>query len=442
MLVKVVSSVFYVGLITLVVAQVVRSGGLQRALWAGTALAVGSPMGVRWLTDGMETSLVALMSVALPLIVYRAGASPSTSLRYAGLLVLGAALFLLRIEMLLLIAAASIGLWLRRLENRNATQPLGVRVRQLLAIALRNSGLLVGATACAVLVYIALGQLLPDAAVAKSVAGGDGIDALRRIGSSTASSLTLGVGLSAVWAASAVSAVYAAWPRRIALLSVVLLNAVIVVVAVGVAVRGQEVAGFRNMIWVLLFMVGWNIASAPATILLPEGFRGLLSWRATVGRLVLLGAIVLLAAAWVVEAYVVERIVSDRAQAYTDMRTQGLDRLSGLPGVAFDIGFVSYFTEGAICDLSGLVNGPEMASLSEDGRAARCAERVPVFAFVTPSQATFLHEYVDMSRWTVCYRYLFTNLRIPEPHYLLVEPSLAERMCPQSVSTYGEAGLG
>ena len=79
LLVKIVSSVFYVALLALVVAQAARTGGVQRALWASTALALASPMGVRWLTDGMETSLVALTSVALPLIAGRDGASTSTS---------------------------------------------------------------------------------------------------------------------------------------------------------------------------------------------------------------------------------------------------------------------------------------------------------------------------------------------------------------------------
>ena len=336
----------------------------------------------------------------------------------------------------LLIAAASISLWLHRIGTQGGSGQPRKWTRGLSDIALRDSGLVIGAVACAFFVYAIFGQLLPDTAVAKSATGGDGLDALRRIGASTASSLTLGVGLVAVWAASMLSALHAAWPRRNALLRLLVINAVIVVIALGVAVRGQEVAGFRNIVWGLLFMVSYNIASAPATML-PEPVNGLLSWRTMTGRFVTLILIAWLVAAWAVEGYFVERIVRDRSQAFTDMRAQELDRLSGLPGVAFDIGFASYFTEGAICDLSGLVNGPVAARLSGDDRAGRCAEREPVFAFVTPSQAAFLHKYVEMSGWAVCHKYLFTNLRIPEPHYLLVEPDLAEQICPQPLSTYG-----
>ena len=219
-------------------------------------------------------------------------------------------------------------------------------------------------------------------------------------------------------------------------------NAVIVVLFLGVAVRGQEVAGFRNVMWALLFMTAWNVASIPATIQLPGKIRRALSWRTLAGRTAILGALGLLVTAWAVEGYFVKRIVDDRSRAYSDMRSQKLDRLADLPGVAFDIGFVGYFTDGAICDLNGLVNGPEAARLSEDERAARCAEQSPVFAFLTPSQAGFVQKYVDMSTWAVCHRYEFTNLRVPEPHYLLVEPHLAERICPQPASTYGEADLG
>ncbi len=439
--VKVVSCVFYLGLVTLVSARAVRSAGLQRALWAGIAMAVVSPMGVRWLTDGMETSLVAIMSVALPLIAYRASASPSTPLRYAGLSLLGAALFLLRIEMGLLVVAASACLWLRRLDTKGETPPLGLSAYRLARIALSDSGLLVGAVTCALVVYVVFGQVLPDTAVAKSAVGGVD-DALRRLGSSTASSLTLGAGLSALWAVSAASAAHAAWTGRRGALALVAANAVIVVLFLGVAVPGQEVAGFRNVMWALLFMASWNIASSPQTVQIPERVRTALSLRGVAGKVVMLGALGLLAAAWAVEGHLVKRIVDDRSGAYADMRSQKLDRLADLPGVAFDIGFVGYFTEGAICDLNGLVNGPEAARLSEDERAARCAEQSPVFAFVTPSQAGFVQKYVDMSTWAVCHRYEFTNLRVPEPHYLIVEPHLAERICPQPASTYGEADLG
>ena len=441
LVVKVVSCVFYLGLVTLVSARAVRSAGLQRALWAGIAMAVVSPMGVRWLTDGMETSLVAIMSVALPLIVYRASASPSTPLGYAGLSLLGAALFLLRIEMGLLVVAASVCLWLRRLDTRGETLPLGLSAYRLARIALSDSGLLAGAVTCALVVYVVFGQVLPDTAVAKSAVGGVD-DALRRLGSSTASSLTLGAGLSALWAVSAASAAHAAWTGRRGALALVAANAVIVVLFLGVAVRGQEVAGFRNVMWALLFMASWNIASSPQTVQIPERVRTALSLRGVAGKVVMLGALGLLAAAWAVEGHLVKRIVDDRSGAYADMRSQKLDRLADLPGVAFDIGFVGYFTDGAICDLNGLVNGPEAARLSEDERAARCAEQSPVFAFLTPSQAGFVQKYVDMSTWAVCHRYEFTNLRVPEPHYLLVEPHLAERICPQPASTYGEADLG
>ena len=225
-------------------------------------MAVVSPMGVRWLTDGMETSLVAIMSVALPLIAYRASASPSTPLRYAGLSLLGAALFLLRIEMGLLVVAASACLWLRRLDTKGETPTLGLSAYRLARIALSDSGLLVGAVTCALVVYVVFGQVLPDTAVAKSAVWGVD-DALRRLGSSTASSLTLGAGLSALWAVSAASAAHAAWTGRRGALALVAANAVIVVLFLGVAVRGQEIAGFRNVIWALLFMTTWNVASIP-----------------------------------------------------------------------------------------------------------------------------------------------------------------------------------
>ena len=61
----------------------------------------------------------------------------------------------------------------------------------------------------------------------------------------------------------------------------------------------------------------------------------------------------------------------------------------------------------------------------------------PVFAFLIASR---ICAYVDMSTWAVCHRYEFTNLRVPEPHYLLV--ASGETHMPAARVCYGDAGLG
>lgn len=440
--VKVVSSVFYLALLALVVWQAIGAKGLPRALWTAMGLALISPMGVRWLTDGMETSLVAAVSVALPLVAYRAAASPASSAaRYAALALFGGLLFMLRVEMGLLVAFASVGLWLQRLEaSRGQSSPAPPRYR-LATIAVRESHLLAGALAGALVVYLAFGQLLPDTAVAKSAGAVGLLDGLRNLASPIASSLTLGVGLSLTWATSALTALKATLEDKRGLWSLVAVNAVLLVLLVGIAVRGQQLAGFRNVMWALLFMSAWNILRVPRAFQIPGWLRDAVAWRTGKGKVVVAVALAGLVAAWAVEGYFVKRIVDDRSHALLDMRSHGLERLTGRPGVAFDIGFVAYFSQAAICDVHGLVNGREFARLTQPERAARCAERSPVFAFATPSQAAFVGRYVDMDSWTVCHRYLFTNFRVPEAHYLLIEPRLAQEICSQPSSKYGETPL-
>src|SRR5690242_10389373 len=68
---KILSVVAYVALVVLVTLLAKRSVGLERWSWAALAALTLSPMGIRWLTDGMETSLSVILALALGIAAIR-----------------------------------------------------------------------------------------------------------------------------------------------------------------------------------------------------------------------------------------------------------------------------------------------------------------------------------------------------------------------------------
>ena len=284
-------------------------------------------------------------------------------------------------------------------------------------------------------------QLLPDTAVAKSGAEFGLADGVRRILNPIASSLTLGLGLLLVWLISTLAAFKHSLDRRQGLWLLITVNSLFLVLFGAIVIRGQAVEGVRHVVWVLIYVIAWTIMQCPAAFGPVVGAPSRFMTGKNTARAGVIAILVIISVGWAVEGYHVARIVRDRSQAFLEMRSQGLDTLSGRPGVAFDVGFVSYFSKGLMCDVKGLVNGNDFAKLSREGRAERCAAKSPEFAFVTPSQAGFLDKYLTMDTWVVCYRYEFTNLRATEPHYLLVEPEVAAGFCPKLALSYGNVDL-
>src|SRR5207302_5493105 len=89
-----------------------RRDRFRNALWTGLLIVLLSPMAFRWLCDGMETSLTVLAATALGGLAYRLAHDPTRSAaRYAALVFLGSVTVLLRIELSLLVATASVATW-------------------------------------------------------------------------------------------------------------------------------------------------------------------------------------------------------------------------------------------------------------------------------------------------------------------------------------------
>ncbi len=255
MLPKAVSVVSYLLLIVVLLLLARRAAPRTppRLICLGLLLTALSPMGVRWLSDGMETGMVLLAVVLLAWLVSSEEERQSATLgSYLAVALAGAALVLLRVELASLAGLATCIVIAKRLQAGRFQWPPGRLVWQ-------GTALLTGAILALVGMRLMLGSFLPDTALAKS--GLPRLTPLGEIPTVIASSLIIGVGstvlailsgfllLRELIAKRATMPEFAAWAFGNASFPLILLLA---------CIRGQGIQGVRYVLWPLFFSTAWN----------------------------------------------------------------------------------------------------------------------------------------------------------------------------------------
>jgi hypothetical protein len=364
-----------------------------QAIIVALLVLVLSPFGVKWLTDGMETSLAVLLALLL------ATTLDGEHRRPLGVGLIALLCVLIRPELVALAAVTALG-HLMRSSRR-------------LALAATVGGLVAMAA-----LYGAFGTLWSDAAVAKERYGYSLAEFLELLASVTAGAGLLGVGLVLAWLGLVGITIRTAWRRDRALL---LGELSFLLVLVAIAGRGQAVEGIRPLLPFLAFSLACGVALVRRCVA-PRPVRARL----------LLPLAGVAAGAWTVDAFAFDRIVRVQAQSMEAMRTRDWSALRDRTGVAWDVGYLAYFSKAAVCDAQGLINGPDFARLSLPERLRQCAW-VAEFAFVDPPRFHILTTALDMSGWRVCGRFDFAHRTGPVNVYLIVAPQLARTpLCPDS----------
>ncbi|HEY4381284.1 MAG TPA: hypothetical protein VGN01_13115 [Acidobacteriaceae bacterium] len=398
------SSLLYVGILALLrsvthspllpkaVSLIAYAGLLGLAFWIerlnrmalALVFVLVSPFAVRWLTDGMETSLACFLAMAFAILLYRRS-SP--------------------------IALASVALCLSLLR---VDQTLLVAFGVLLLIDqkqwLRAASVCVGSGLSLAFIQLTMGHLLPDTALAKE--GLPFFLVLQIAVHEIAATLSFGLGLCLVWMASAVSA----W--RVNPRSALICNLPFPVLILLAAAKGQQIHGIRYLVWALLFSITWNLL---ATRTVPQ--------RRPIFVVVLACA---LALAWIVEVPIILRVDRGRAQNLDAMEHGHLDQLRG-EGLAGDVGYIGYFSQAPICDIDGLVNGRAAALMPEKQRIQACIAAKPSFLFLSDTQTEFLNVFYkisDQTEWLNCGSVNFTNVGGSDHHTLLVRRTQYPDGCP------------
>lgn len=373
-------------------------GGAQHLVLLG-ALAV--PMAIRWLADGMETAAAALVAVVLVGVARR---REQTVLLPA---FLSALAVLTRIELVLLVAVCA----LLAARERPRARPLA----------------LAGGAAVGLLVTrVAFGAFVSDAGVAKSgrlgISPVEWLSQIVTIGVAQVAAMSFGCGLLAALAL----AWHAAWRHRgpaAVAMSLLPLGGLIA----GAVLRAQAVQGIRYFVWAYIAAVHLaDLGGGPASTR-QGGVVGSSALRVAV-LLPLLAAVLSLA-----EWRTFQRVVTGRSATLTAMRQSHLERLAGIGGIAWDIGFIGYFSRGTVCDPNGLVHGREVARLDAEARLDRCAALPLRWAFVNDAQLTTLaRRRPEVTAWASCpsLRFDFPNVGGSDVHRLLLPAGDALQWCP------------
>jgi hypothetical protein len=374
------------------------------------------PMAVRWLDDGMETSLTLCLISLLVFSISRLGHSEGISKRsFAWLFTLGLVATLARVEFLLLMTVASLTLFFARYES---APPDGLRAR--LRLVASCAAPLFGSVVAAGVIYLSMHALIPDTAIAKADAHAPWMATLHATISVFVSAMSVGAILLLFWLLTAAAVIVY---KRCVSLSMLVANSPFPVVLTLAIQRGQEVQGVRYFVWTLIFPILWNILELRWSDAEPRQLP------ARALKLAAYGAVCLLVIAAPIESILLHREFRAREHSLAEFRAQHLERLSSLKLAAFDVGYIGYFTQSPVCDMAGLVNGRASAALPFEDRVKVCAAEHPQYAFVSGFSLWELGNALDLKGWSVCSEYDLANLRAPDLHYLIASPEATAEVC-------------
>lgn len=374
------------------------------------------PMAVRWLDDGMETSLTLCLVSLLVFSISRLAHSGEYSTRsFVWLFILGLVGTFARVEFLLLMTVASLTLFFARYEF---ARPNSLQSRfRLVAF---SAAPLFGSLVAAGVIYLYMHALVPDTAIAKADAQAPWTATLHATLSVFVSAMSVGAILLVLWLLTAATVVV--YKRRVTL-SMLAANSPFPAVLALAVQRGQEVQGVRYFLWTLIFPTLWNILelrwSEGEPRRLPAHLLKFASY----------GVVCLLLIAAPIESVLLYREFRTREHSLAEFRSQHLERLRSLKLVAFDVGYIGYFTQSSLCDMAGLVNGRASAALSFEDRVKACAAEHPQFAFVSGFSLWELGNDLDLKGWSICSEYDLANLRAADMHYLIASPEATDEVC-------------
>jgi hypothetical protein len=421
---RVVSSVFHLILFAGLVVAFARSLGKVPKLAQKFALLLlaflVAPMAVRWLDDGMETSLALCLVALLAFSTSRLCHSETISNRsVVWLFLLGLVVALTRVEFLLLLGVAALTVFSSRFYLLREVTSSSVRKARF-RLAMRCAAPLFGGLAAAAIILFTMHALIPDTAIAKGGNESAWLGTLGAAFSVLVSSLSFGILLMFFWLLTVAAVI--AYKHRVSF-PILFANSCFPITLILAAMRGQQVQGIRYFVWTLLFPILWNIlelrwAPRPPT---PSTAR-LLRW----STYALAVIFVLLLP---VESTLLYKEFRTRAHSLAEFRSQHLERLSGLQLTAFDVGYIGYFTGSPLCDMAGLVNGRARARLPFPERVNLCLAEHPPYAFVSQFSLDELSHRIDMKDWSICSTYDLANLRSSDWHYLVASPAAMPEVC-------------
>jgi hypothetical protein len=407
------------GLLILFHRSIPRDSSLARLLGLVLLCIFAGPSAVRWLDDGMETGLALCFVAVLCWVTFRESTrSTVTRPQYPALAAFGFFAVLLRTELILLCGLSfAIVAWKRLFVPEQ-----GERSHHRFRALLGGSHFLLGGLLALAFIRLKMHAFLPDTALAKST-GVANWQALYETGQIFAGALSFGAGMLLLWLLTIFLTLRAG---RFSI-TTLFANLVFPFLLALAASRGQQIQGARYFVWTLFFSILWNIFELSGV---PPGHR-LQTQNNTLAFCFL--ALLLLELPF--ESRMLYPMLRDRADLLKQFEEDHFESLQGKHGVAFDIGYLGYFSRSDICDLAGLVNGRDKARQTPQERLASCFASHPDFIFLDRGGIRYAANYIPIQDWQVCSRYDFKTVYQSAPHYLIVPRSAAAEVCRNVANT-------
>ena len=416
-LAKTLNIIFYFLNYSLVSIFLLRTKKLNSLILSIFLVGISSPLGVRWLTDGMESSLVMLFSMLIAFILYSINYVKAKE--YKNIYLFISFLFcslsiLLRIEFAFIIVWFILSSIISKVFSKEK-----LRSNNFLS---RLFPLFLSLLTSFSIIYINFGSFTPETSLAK---GGLKYDlnffAFNLIRAHVSASI-FGVSLTLALFIS----LYAAYKFSNSLNKInqknfiYLINLSVPAIIFLILVKGQMIQGIRYFIFIETFLISFNLL-----ICNEYDFKQFFNNKRNYKYFIYL-FIPLLITPWLWHDFnVLNKISYGRSQTFLNLSNQDLTCLNNKNLIAWDVGMIGYFSNSVILDPNGLVNGREIAKLSEDERLNKFIKNNNIdYVFVNEKQMKKVGKYLKLTQWLNLGNYSFPNFKknSQDIHYLLKSP--------------------
>ena len=378
---------------------------------------ISSPLGVRWLTDGMESSLVMLFAMIIAFILYSINKFEAKENKKIFFFI---TFFFCSLSILLRIEFAFIIVWFIFASTVSKVffdPKLGFN-----NFLLRIFPLFISLLTSFSIIYITFGSFTPDTSLAK---GGLKYDliffAFNLIRAHISASI---FGLSLI--VSLFISIYQLNKYREILNQnnkinfAYLINLSLPVIIFLIFIKGQMIQGIRYFIFIETFLISFNLL-----ICNDYDFKQFINNKKNIQYFIFL-TIPILISPWLWHDFnILNKISYGRSQTFSNLSNQDLRCLNNKNLIAWDVGMIGYFSKSVILDPNGLVNGREIAKLSEDDRLNHFIRNNHIdYVFVNEKQIKEVGKYFKLKKWINLGSYSFPNFKknSQDIHYLLKSP--------------------
>ncbi len=417
---KILNIIFYFLDYSLISIFLLRTKNVNSLILSIFLVGISSPLGVRWLTDGMESSLVMLFSIIIGYLLYIIHQFKTKE--YKKIFFLITYLFL-TFSILLRIEFAFIIVWYifaciisRSFSNAKSDYNNFI---------LRLYPLFLSLITSFSFLYINFGSFTPDTSIAKGGLKYDLNFLIINVLRAHLSASIFGISL----LLSLFISIYSIYKYRDILnltnqtTFVYLINFSLPIFTFLILIKGQMIQGIRYFIFLETFLISFNL-------LICKGFdlKKLINKKINYKYKYLLYLLIpLLITPWLWNDFnALNRISEGRSQSFLNLSTQDLGCLNNKNLIAWDVGMISYFSKSFILDPNGLVNGRELAKLKEDDRLNQLVKKNKIdYAFVNDKQMKKIEKSIDLTYWINLGSYKFPNFKknSQDIHYLLKNPN-------------------